>query len=161
VPAEDARPAVAPSGRLVIRSQPSGALVTINGRVLGETPVVARGLSLGTHDVRVARPGHTPRNERVTLKVDAPVRTLSLTLEPGLEPSNAALGSIDIDSRPRGARVLVDGRYVGLAPLRLADVRPGEHQITLELGGYRSAMGRVDVAAGRASALQVTLRSLQ
>jgi serine/threonine-protein kinase len=165
-PALDARPAVAP-GRLVVRSQPSGALVTIDGRHFGETPVVARGLAPGTYAVRVAHPGHVPRTERVTIRTAVPVRTLDVTLAPGLEPTpttsttTTTRGAIDVDSRPRGARVIVDGRFVGLAPLRLADVGPGDHQVTLELGGYRSATGRVHVDAGRTAELTTTLRAIQ
>jgi hypothetical protein len=177
----DARPAVVRPGRLVVRSDPSGALVTIGGRLLGETPVVLDDLPLGTHDVRVARPGHVPRTERVTLAAGSPTRSLSVTLQPGLPttptPAVAGIeaqsrgatggvdprtrGSIDVDSRPRGARVLVDGRFVGHAPLRVADIAAGEHQITLELGGYHSATGRVQVEPGRAQPLRVTLRATQ
>ena len=168
-PAPDVRPAVAP-GRLVVRSQPSGALVTIDGRRIGETPMVARGLTPGTYDVRVAHPGHVPRNERVTIRAAAPVRTLDVTLTPGLDPipasstgakTTGARGAIDVDSRPRGARVIVDGRFVGLAPLRLSDIGPGDHQVTLELGGYRSATGRIRVDAGRIAELSTTLRAVE
>ena len=164
-PTADARPAVA-SGRLVVRSQPSGALVTIDGRHFGETPVDARGLAPGTYAVRVARPGHVPRTEHVTIGAAAPVRTLDVTLAPGLEstptPSTRSTrGAIDVDSRPRGARVIVDGRYVGLAPLRLADVGPGDHEVTLELGGYRSATGWVRVDAGQIEKLTTTLRAVE
>ena len=140
--------------------------MTIDGRHFGETPVVAKGLAPGTYDVRVARPGHVPRNERVTIRATAAVRTLDVTLAPGLETaptaaSTSTRGAIDVDSRPRGARVIVDGRFVGLAPLRLADVDPGDHQVTLELGGYRSATGRVRVDAGRTAALTTTLRAVE
>lgn len=157
----DARPAIASPGRLVVRSTPSGALVTIGGRLLGETPVVVRDLPLGSHDVQVAHPGHVPHTERVTLAASSPVRTLSVTLQPGLPPVAATRGSIDVDSRPRGARVLIDGRFVGHAPLRVADVGAGEHQITLELGGYHPATGRVQVEPGRAQAVRLTLRAAQ
>jgi hypothetical protein len=163
--ADEPKPAPA-QGRLVVRSQPSGALVTIDGRHVGETPFVARGLAPGTYAVRVAHPGHVPRTERVSIGAAAPVRTLEVTLTPGLESAPSAAttatrGAIDVDSRPRGARVIVDGRFVGLAPLRLADVGPGEHQVTLELGGYRSATGRVRVDAGRIAALTTTLRAIE
>jgi serine/threonine protein kinase len=163
--AADVRRAVV-QGRLVVRSQPSGALVTIDGRSFGETPLIARGLAPGTYDVRVAHPGHVPRTERVTIRAAAPERTLSVTLARGLDvtrPSSPTTtsGAIDVDSRPRGARVIVDGRFVGLAPLRLADVQPGDHQVTLELGGYRSATGRVRVDAGRTAELETTLRAVE
>jgi hypothetical protein len=154
----DARRALAPAGRLVVRSQPSGALVTVDGRLLGETPM-ARDLPLGTHAVRVAHPGHVPRTERVTLAAATPMRTLSVTLQPGLAPVAATRGAIDVDSRPRGARVSVDGRFIGLAPLRVADLAAGEHQVALDLGGYEPATSRVQVEPGRAASVRLTLRA--
>jgi hypothetical protein len=135
--------------------------VTIGGRLVGETPTVVRDLAPGTYDVRVARPGHVPRTEKVTVGTTSSVRTLSVALQPGLPPVTSGRGAIDVDSRPRGARVLVDGRFVGHTPLRIADMVAGEHQITLELGGYHPATGRVHVEPGRAQSLRMTLRATQ
>jgi serine/threonine-protein kinase len=157
----DVRRAAAPLGRLVIRSDPSGAMVTVDGRVTGETPLTVRDLSLGTHDVQVARPGHVPESGRVTLGAQAPVRTLSFTLAPGLDAAGRATGAVDVESRPRGARVVVDGRFVGQTPLRVAELRPGDHRITLELGGYQSVTSRVTVNAGKSSMLRLTLQAVQ
>lgn len=147
------------AGRLVIRSEPSGALVTVDGRSWGATPITVRDLSLGTHAVRVARPGHVPRVERVTLRATAPTQTLTLALAPGLDALTPALGAIDIDSRPRAARVIVDGRFLGQAPLRIPQLRPGVYAVTLELDGYTSWTSRVTVEAGKSAALRPALRS--
>jgi len=158
--APEARRPAAPKGQLVIRSAPSGALVTIDGRKVGETPATVRDLPFGTHAVQVARPGHVPRTEQVTLAAATPHRTLTFELEPGLPQETAAFGAIDVDSRPRGARVLVDGRFMGHAPLRVPQLRPGAYTITLELGGYRSLTQQVGVTAGKASVIRPTLQSL-
>lgn len=157
--ARDVRPVSAPAGRLVIRSEPSGALVTVDGRNWGATPTTVKDLSLGTHAVRVARPGHVPRLERVTLRSAAPMQTLTFALEPGLAAQTPVLGAIDIDSRPRAARVIVDGRFVGQAPLRIPQLRPGTYAVTLELDGYTSLTSRVTVEAGKSAALRPALRS--
>jgi hypothetical protein len=77
-------------------------------------------------------------------------------------PSAAATrGAVDVQSRPRGARVIVDGRFVGQAPLRVVDLRPGLHRVGLELGGYHSIDTQVRVDAGRSAPLRVTLQSVQ
>jgi hypothetical protein len=68
---------------------------------------------------------------------------------------------VDVESRPRGARVVVDGRFVGQTPLRVAELRPGDHRITLELGGYQSVTSRVTVNAGKSSMLRLTLQAVQ
>jgi len=160
-PAEttDARPAVARTNRLHIRSEPSGALVTIDGRLSGATPTTVRALSPGTYVVRVARPGHVPHEERVTL-ASATVRTLNFELEPGLDPWTPSVGSVDVDSRPRGAEVIIDGRRFGRTPLRAPALKPGVHDVRLALGGYASAAQQVDVAAGHRSTVNLTLQSL-
>jgi hypothetical protein len=167
----------APAGELVVRSDPPGALVTIDGRILGETPLVAHGLSLGTHAVQVARPGHVPRAEHVVFRPSVLSQTLDLRLVPGLDqtsepaassattgvaappvaPTVLGPGAIDIDSRPRGAQVRVDGRLLGAAPMRALDLAAGEHLVTLELSGYATWTGRVMVVPGRPTPVHASL----
>jgi hypothetical protein len=158
-PAGDARVGVASATRLNIRSEPSGALVTIDGRLSGATPTTVRALSPGTYVVRVARPGHVPREARVTL-ASAAVRTLTFELEPGAEAWTSALGWVNVDSRPRGADVIIDGRTFGRTPLRVPALRPGAHDVVLRLGGYAAETRQVEVEAGLQSTVSVTLRSL-
>jgi hypothetical protein len=156
----DARVGVARANQLNITSEPSGALVTIDGRLSGATPTTVRSLSPGTYLVRVARPGHVPREERVTL-ASASVRTLAFALEPGLVPTTTSLGWVDVDSRPRGADVVIDGRAFGRTPLRVPSLTSGTHDLALKLGGYVSATRRLEIAAGRSTSLSVTLQSLE
>jgi serine/threonine-protein kinase len=175
----DQSAASAPAGELVVRSDPPGALVTIDGRILGETPLVARGLSLGTHAVQVARPGHVPRAEHVVFRPSVLSQTLDLRLVPGLDQTAAPIapvapvattgvapavmptvsgpGAIDIDSRPRGAQVRIDGRLLGAAPMRALDLAVGEHLVTLELSGYATWTGRVMVVRGQPTPVHVAL----
>jgi hypothetical protein len=42
---------------LQILSRPSGAQVAIDGRVVGQTPLVVPDVAAGTHDVRIELPG--------------------------------------------------------------------------------------------------------
>jgi hypothetical protein len=150
---------VARTNRLDIRSEPSGALVTIDGRLSGATPTTVRALSPGTYVVRVARPGHVPREARVTL-ASASVRTLTFELEPGLDPAIPSTGALDVDSRPRGAEVVIDGRVFGRTPLRAPALRPGIHDVVLKLGGYTPAAQGVNVTAGHRSTVKLTLQAL-
>jgi hypothetical protein len=132
-------------------------MVTMRGRLMGDTPLTLRGLALGTHSVQVARPGHVPKVERVTLSSASPTRTVTVALVPAIMQSAPALGAIDVESRPRGARVTIDGRFVGHAPLRLPELRPGTHLVTLDLGGYQPESRPALVAAGRVSRLTLDL----
>ena len=155
---ETASRVMAVTGQLVVRSQPAGAIVTIDGALYGETPATFRDLPLGTHVVQIARPGHEPRVERVTMTSEAPVQRVNVELVRGLDLGVPARGTINVDSRPRGARVLIDGRYVGLTPLRWPDAAPGAHRVVLDLSGYTRATIPVTVRAGEPARVAATLQ---
>ena len=48
----------------------------------------------------------------------------------------ATPGSIEVESRPAGAEVAVDGRIVGTTPLLIPDVTEGTHVVGIELAGF-------------------------
>jgi len=61
----------------------------------------------------------------------------------------AGAGTLVADSRPGGARVVLDGRAIGKTPLKLANVKAGTHTVRLELDGYRVWTAEITVAGGR------------
>jgi PEGA domain-containing protein/protein kinase-like protein len=162
---------LATSGRVVVRSTPSRAAVTVNGRWQGRTPLIIEKLPFGPYSIRVVQPGYAVAREDFVLSIDDPSRTLSVRLQPQAPPSPAGgvgarrstarpaqpertepenfSGSIFVDSRPRGARVFVDGRAVGDTPLTVPDVRIGSHVVRLELADHRSWSSSTRVTAGQ------------
>jgi hypothetical protein len=172
--ASTARPAPS-TGTLVVRSTPSGAGVTVNGRWRGRTPLTLDELPLRNYDVRVVQSGFEPATESVALTSGAPERTLALRLQRSrgvaAKPSTPAppdndgpsvyTGSIYVDSRPRGARVSVDGRAVGITPLRVPDVRIGTHVVRLELPDHRIWSSTATVTAGQERRVTGSLERIQ
>jgi hypothetical protein len=75
--------------------------------------------------------------------------------EPASRPASQATsqGSPDagvfFDSRPSGARVLVDGRSIGTTPLRATDLPPGPHRVRFERDGYHPWATSFTAVAGR------------
>jgi len=69
-------------------------------------------------------------------------------VEPPPAPATG-LGTLVADSRPAGARVVLDGKAVGKTPLKLANVKAGAHTVRLELDGYRVWATEITVAGGR------------
>jgi serine/threonine-protein kinase len=150
-------------GRLIVRSVPAGALVIVDGRRSGQTPMTVSDLTLGAHRVEVARSGYVPYSDSLTLSGNAPVRSVSVHLRPGLSSENAGRataasqapavrsdrGSIFVDSRPQKARVLIDGQFVGLTPLRVPEVRLGVHSVRMEMAGYQPFLTTVGIRAGQ------------
>lgn len=69
-------------------------------------------------------------------------------VERGGAPAASFLGSIYVDSRPRGARILIDGRASGTTPARIPEVSIGSHVVRLELADHRAWTVSTRVAAG-------------
>jgi serine/threonine protein kinase len=157
-------PATAPapvSGRLTVRSTPSGAAVTINGRVRGRTPLTMEKLPFRSYSVSVAQPGFLPARDSVSLTAAAPSRTVTMQLERRAAPARtpaaparatreaaAGPGSLFIDSLPKGARVFVDGKPFGVTPVRVPDLPSGAHVVRLELPDHRPWTTTARVRAG-------------
>jgi PEGA domain len=140
-------------GRLVVRSTPPGALVYLNGRRRGSTPVAIRGLAPGTYTVRVARSGYRDQTQRISVSASGS-RDVSFRLQRPPAPAAPAstgtfTGSIYVDSRPRGARVLLDGRAVGTTPVQLGDVSAGTHVVRIELDEHRPWTTSARVVSGQ------------
>jgi len=157
-PAPPAAPAL--DGRLLVRSEPAGASVIVDGREYGETPTIVHGLTHGTHRVRIVRDGYVPEDRSVTVSRNQPAPSLLVTLEPRrpaadrISQSGAQVpyagpytASLVVESLPPGASVYLDNKAVGRTPLTLSGVNAGEHVVRLERDGYRRWARSIRVVA--------------
>ncbi len=69
-------------------------------------------------------------------------------------------GSLFVDSRPRGARVFVDGRAVGVTPLSLADIPVGARVIRLELPNHRTWTDSRRIVSGETTRVTGSLEQI-
>jgi hypothetical protein len=168
-PVASPRSVAAPAaGRIVVNSTPAKAAVTVNGEWRGRTPLTLDEQPFGGYDIRIVQEGYVVATERVELSASNPTRTVSVRLErsapaaparPAPAPPRAAppasqkpavyTGSLSVDSRPRGARVVVNGKAVGTTPLTLSDLPIGSHVVRLELDNYRVWSTSATVQAGQ------------
>ena len=148
------------SGRLVVKSAPAGASVVIDGKAAGQTPLTVNDLALSSHSVAVSKPGFVTETRRVVLSAKAPSSALQVSLDaerPAAAAKAASTGSITVDSRPKGARVTIDGRSIGVTPLSAPGMKPGTHTVRVELAGHKPVVTTVVVKAGETAKLAVTL----
>ncbi len=182
-PAASAR---ATTGRLVIRSTPPGAAVTVNGKWRGRTPLTMDALQFGPYAVRLVQPGYAVASEDVTLSAAEPARTLAIGMQreraattassrgrssgrpaAAPEPRRPSVsrsrysGTIYVDSLPRGARVLIDGRQMGTTPASIPEVPIGSHVIRLELPDHRAWTTSTRVTAGEETRVSGSLERIR
>ena len=133
------------------------ANVDLDGERKGMTPRDLTNVPLGSHSIRVTRPGYAPEEQTVVLTAEEPSAVLQFTLRraggasaPGAAqaPAVKSVLTVLIESTPPGARIRVDGRDLGPAPLLVRQMRPGTHTIELRLPGYKTWTQRLTVSVG-------------
>ncbi|RPJ53012.1 MAG: PEGA domain-containing protein [Acidobacteria bacterium] len=142
-------PPPAASGRLVIETQPVGAVVMVDGVMRGVAPVDLA-LAPGSHEVEV--------------KTDDSSRLMPVTIVAGgtvthhmeFQSAIAAFGSLLVETDPVGAAVAVNGEPRGASPVLLEDLQPGQHLVRVQ-GDTGSVERTVSITAGSRSSLFVPL----
>ena len=167
-----APPPAAAAGWLLVRTEPPGAMVTIDGVDRGRTPLALSDMPFDTYRVEVSREGFRSQSAALTLSPAATVASIAIELPPGADPPPApaadtgaapppapaadapadppravAVGAVRVESRPPGARVVIDGREVGTTPTVVFDVAAGVRSLRIELDGYQPWVASVDVPA--------------
>jgi hypothetical protein len=170
-PQSDAR-----TGRLLVRTMPAGAQVSIDGKDVGRTPATVRDLAGGPHRVRVTRDGYAAQERRVVISASRPAQSVNIALArapvpppartaqaaPATSASASAAasrlpGALEVDSRPAGAKVYLDGKLIGNTPLSLPTVTAGEHAVRLEHDGYRNWSSSVRIVASERNRVTASL----
>ncbi|MBP7779464.1 MAG: PEGA domain-containing protein [Acidobacteria bacterium] len=158
----------AAGGRVLVRTTPGGAEVFVNGERRGVTPLALRDLPFGAYTVRVVRAGYAPVEQRVAIDSGRPARSVEITLArtaaapPAATgtragPATEAPGSLLVDSRPPGARVIVDGTDVGVTPVTVSNLAAGIHAVRIERPGYVPITTTARVEARLRARVAVTL----
>ncbi|MCE2514721.1 MAG: PEGA domain-containing protein [Acidobacteria bacterium] len=167
-------PASPQVGWLLVRTSPPGATVTVEGVDRGRTPLSLRDVPYGVHRVEIQAPGYEPQTREVTVSAEATVAAIRVELAPGsgqqataapppeqaersplpvpvaADPAVAAdgtVGSVLVESRPPGARVVIDGEPAGTTPIVVTDLPPGRREVRIERDGYTPWVTVVEVPA--------------
>ncbi|MCD6508139.1 PEGA domain-containing protein [Candidatus Poribacteria bacterium] len=109
------------SGLLIVTSFPNEAIVDVDDKTRGETPLFER-LIIGKHKVEVYKRGYGRVRREIKLKARQELK-LVLKLP------------VMINSNPSGADLYIDDRYIGKTP-QAVDLKPGIHKFKLHKDGF-------------------------
>jgi len=148
---EFARSAATATGELLVRTDPIGAAVTVDGNYVGRSPVSVPDLAPGTHTV-VMQGEMGTQTERVIIENG---RTASLVVSLSATNKAGAAGYLRLDNPAAEVQVLENGRVVGSSAFERIMLPVGRHDIELvnTALGYRERR-TIQVTAG----LTTTLR---
>lgn len=136
-------------GTLVVESDPSDAVLMLDGTFVGRTPMTLD-VAPGSHEIVVSLSGH--ESERRSVSVGSGE---SAELEVSLAPR---LGVVAIVSDPADAELYVDGEALGIvSDSRSLELPAREHAIEIRRSGYETFATRVTPRPGFPQALEVAL----
>jgi hypothetical protein len=138
-------------GELLVRTDPIGASVTVDGKYVGRSPVSVADLTAGTHTVVMQHDVGT-LTERVLIESG---RTASLVVSMNTTPKSAAAGWIRLDV-PADVQVFENGRRIGSSDLERIMLPVGRHDLEFvnEALGYREQRA-VQVTPGQVSSVRL------
>jgi tRNA A-37 threonylcarbamoyl transferase component Bud32 len=122
--------------RLQIRSTPPSADVSIGGSQRGKTPISLE-LPLGNYDILCSKEGYHPWEATVRLEEPRPP-AVNIRLQP-------IIVFLQVDSKPSGAEVYVDGELRGETPAKV-EVSRATHRLRLKKPGHKEWEKPVDLS---------------
>lgn len=66
-------------------------------------------------------------------------------------------GSLAVETIPEGAKVFLGREFIGVTPLNLERIEPGEYSVEIRGGGYKSYKEKINVSARKTAKLDVEL----
>jgi hypothetical protein len=142
-------PAASKTGTVMLETVPPDSQVLIEGKVLGDTPLKTE-LAPGRYMVEFRR-----RKASRTIEITVTAGTPTLGR---LDWTAKRTGSLQVNSDPAGARVLIDGKPRGFTPLSLHDLAVGSHAVVLETA-KGSVRRTVAVSEGRTAQISESIFS--
>jgi eukaryotic-like serine/threonine-protein kinase len=140
-------PPAAPASGVRIDSEPSGAVIWVDGTESGTSPRLVAGVAAGHHKVRLSAPGFADAELGIVVPGDGKYPPLHFVLQP-------IAARVRIDSSPPGVAVSVDGEHTGMTPLDMVLLEPGRHEIRMDREGLRPWVKEVDAKIGESFAVQ-------
>ncbi len=118
-----------------------GVRVSVDGRLLGETPLEEIELDSGPHDVKLELERY--RDLETQIDVEGRGRRQAVTLE--LQPDWA---DVQIETLPVSADVLIDGTSAAATPCRI-ELGSGPHTVELKADGFETWRRELVIVAGQ------------
>lgn len=128
-------------GYLRVTSQPSGAQVFMENRLVGTTPFTSTALDKGSYKLRLSKNLYYSKERMVQVDIDA-TTTEHFNLK-------QAFGGISLYSNPAGADVFINNKKVGVTPYKDPQLASGTYLLSLKKELYLEVNKRITVTDGK------------
>ncbi len=141
---------IPPNGYLSVSSNPSGAIVYIDGVYKGVSPLTVT-LAAGSHSIRMVMSGYNSWSGSTTVNAG---QTTSVSAK--LDPT-VTYGYLSVSSSPSNADVYINGVYKGDTSFTIG-LNPGTYQVMVKKSGYTSYSTTATVNTGTTTSVSANLQ---
>ena len=143
-------------GSMLIDSRPADASIFLDNADLKKTtPSRIDSITAGEHKVEVRKAGYQPYTQHVTVQGGDTISLNAMLIQ---LVARVLTGSVSINSKPAGARVIVDGTDTGLTtPCTVQNLGVGQHNVRLEKNGYQPYELKPVIQSGKTTNASVNL----
>jgi len=138
-------------GTMQFTSEPAGAQLYIDNRLLGQTPLSAEVLETGSQ-LKLVLAGYKTYEQEVLIKAG------TIDIHPPIQLV-VADGVLQISSTPSGANITVDNQFVGSTPMDLSMAPFKQHRLAFFLDGYLKTTTTATVQPEETAMLTVDLEA--
>ncbi|MBF0445113.1 MAG: PEGA domain-containing protein [Magnetococcales bacterium] len=139
------------TGSLWVATYPSGAKVSVEGKLVGTTPLYLKKLPVGTLTISLEKTGYPKRQKTIEIKAGKGQK-LHLTMVDSIP------AVLDIRSIPDVAEWSIDGKIKGVTPQFLDKIPAGIHQVTVNKPGYHEWVESFEAKNGQLTIITAKLR---
>ena len=140
-------------GLLLIKTEPAGASIVIDGVTVGQTPRLVTHLAAkDTYNIKLRKAGYQEQLIQVRFDGRRP-----LVREEVLVPAS---GTVNVLSDPSGAEVTVNGIVRGTTPILVKEVPRGRAVVKFRLDGFEEEVRELAINAGDVQTLSVPMKGL-
>ena len=140
-------------GILLLKTEPPGASIVIDGVTVGQTPRLITHLAAkDSYSVKLRKAGYQDQSSQVRFEGRKPlVREETLV---------AASGTVNVLSDPSGAEVTVNGIVRGKTPVLVKEIPKGRAVVKFRLDGFEEELREIVINAGDMQTLSVPMKGL-
>lgn len=109
-------------GKIQVTTEPEGATVSLDDEVIGTTPLATTNVPIGAHIIKIEKPGYAYITKDFTLTENDVL---------GFSEKLSDKRRVTIATDKDGDRISIDGKFMGLSPLK-TELTYGEHQVVAE-----------------------------
>lgn len=130
---------------VTFKTEPEGAAILVDGRVLCKSTPCSKLVTLGQHRISVQKQRYFANNREVSISEKN--NAFHWQLEP-------RFGLLSVTSTPEELAVFVDGNKIGTTPIQKHRVSPGNRAIKIEDACFQTVGRKIGVEAGESKSFR-------